>query len=309
MNDKVRAHLLLLLTVVVWSFAFMGIKELLEKLDFMVLNQARFAFTTLLYAPLLYFNRKRQPRVGWPELGMLQVLGILSIFGYFMALNYGETYMPSGITSLLVSTSPLFTLTFALFLLKERVRAVQIAGFLLSFGGLFVAVYLGTPYKPGGEKLLGVVLLLLGAVCWGGYTVGMKSLSPRLDPLQITGYSTVIGFLLTLPFLNAGTFTQLGTLSAWQWLWLAFLGLVCTGLGNFLYTYALARLEASRVAAYVYLVPVLGLIWGWLFLDESLNAWVILGAAGVICGLMLVEASKLLTRRGDRGLRTPNEQA
>jgi drug/metabolite transporter (DMT)-like permease len=227
------------------------------------------------------------------------VLGILSIFGYFMALNYGETYVPSGITSLLVSISPLFTLIFALFLLKEKVRPVQVAGILLSFGGLFVAVYLGTPYEPGGERLLGVVLLLLGAVSWGAYTVGMKSLSPRLHPLQITGYSTIIGFLLTLPFVNAGTFTQLGTLSAWEWLWLAFLGLACTGLGNFLYVYGLSKLEASRVAAYIYLVPVLGLIWGWLFLDESLNAWVILGAAGVIAGLMLVEVSKRMPQRGD----------
>lgn len=301
MNAKVRAHLLLLLTVVIWSFAFIGIKGLLDKLDFMVLNQARFAFTTLLYAPLLFYNRKRQPRLGWPELGVLQVLGILSIFGYFTALNYGETYMPSGITALLVSISPLFTLFFALFLLKEKVRPVQVAGILLSFGGLFIAVYLGTPYEAGGERLLGAALLLLGAVSWGAYTVGMKSLSPRLDPLQITGYSTIIGFLLTLPFINAGTFTQLGTLSAWEWLWLAFLGLACTGLGNFLYTYGLAKLEATRVAAYIYLVPVLGLMWGWLFLDESLNAWAIMGTASVICGLMLVEASKLAARRGAKG--------
>lgn len=297
MNRQARAHLLLLAVMVIWSFAFMGIKNLLDPLDCMLLNQGRFAFASLVFVPMLLVRRKSTPRPRWPDAGLLVVLGATSVFGYFLALNYGEQFVPSGITSLLVSTSPLFTLTLAVIFLKERISVAQAAGFLVSFSGLFLVVYLGTPRESGGDVYKGAGLLLLAAMSWGAYTVLMKSMTTRLDPLQVTGYSTVIGFLLMLPFISSGTWRQLGSLTAGQWAWLAYLGLACTGLGVFIYNYALANLEASRASAYIYLVPVLSLVWGWMFLDESINAFVVLGAAAIIAGLSMVEGAKAYSRR------------
>jgi drug/metabolite transporter (DMT)-like permease len=299
MKGHARSHLLLLGVMVVWSFAFMGIKNLLGQLEPMLLNQGRFAFATLVFLPMLVIRRSKHPRVGPRDAGLLVVLASLSAFGYFLALNYGERYVPSGITALLVSTSPLFTLALAVIFLKEKVSATQGAGFLLAFFGLFLVVYLGTPRESGGEVYKGAALLLLAAISWGGYTVLMKSMTRRLDPLQVTGYSSVIGFLLMLPFTSSGTGQQLASLTAGQWAWLAYLGLACTSLGVFIYNYALSDLEASRASAYIYLVPVLSLFWGWLFLDEAANAFVLLGASTVIGGLLLVEGKNLLPRRDE----------
>ncbi len=306
MKGHARSHLLLLGVMVVWSFAFMGIKNLLDPLEPMLLNQGRFAFAALVFLPVLVFRHGKHPRIGPRDAGLLVVLAALSVFGYFLALNYGEQYVPSGVTSLLVSTSPLFTLTLAVIFLKEKVSAAQGAGFLLAFFGLFLVVYLGTPSESGGEVYKGAALLLLAAMSWGAYTVLMKSMTSRLDPLQVTGYSSVIGFLLMLPFTGSGARQQLESLTAGQWAWLAYLGLACTCLGVFIYNYALADLEASRASAYIYLVPVLSLFWGWLFLDEAANAFVLLGAGTVIGGLLLVEGQKVLPRRGKRAVRPPD---
>jgi drug/metabolite transporter (DMT)-like permease len=288
-KEEIRTHLILLAVVVIWSFAFLAIKRLLGQLDWLALNQARFTFSTLGFAPLLLAFRKRLPPVGAADLLKLALLGLVSVAGYHLSLNYGELFVPAGVTSLLVTTSPLFTLALAALFLGERVRLGQAAGFLLAFGGLFLCVAYGTPRDSGVDRWLGAALLLLAAFCWGAYTVSMKSLSRRLDPLQITGYSTIFGWAAMLPLLNGARLRQTAALSSVGWAWLAFLGLVCTVLGYFLFTYALARLEATRASAYLYLVPVLGLLWGRLFLGEEVNALVVAGAAMVITGLVLVE--------------------
>ncbi len=297
-RETLKAHLTMVGVSIIWSFAFIAIKSLLKELDYISLNIFRFAFSTLAFIPfLVFYNRSYSMRISLRDLGILTILGAFSVLGYHLSLNYGAQFIPAGITSLLAGTSPLFTLILASLILRERATWTQLVGLALSFGGLAIVVLLGTDGGAGKGKWAGVFFVLFAALSWGAYTVGMKPLAGRLNALEITGYSTILGFLMMLPLINRDMFERLYALSPGNWLWLLFLSFVCTFLGYFLYMKSLEAIEATRVAAYLYAVPIFSLIWGALILNEPIRLIMPLGALVVIIGLALVEGGNKLTRK------------
>ncbi len=95
------------------------------------------------------------------------------------------------------------------------------------------------------------------------------------------------------------TIHDLGRLTLPDWGWLAFLAFGCSTFAYTVWFYALGAMEASRVAAWVYLVPLLALVWSAVVLRESITVFVTLGGAMVLGGVILTERAAPLVAARD----------
>jgi drug/metabolite transporter (DMT)-like permease len=224
-------------------------------------------------------------RRDWPVFLLLALFNVV----LFIALQtYAIVYLPSGSAAVLVYLQPILVGLLAWVILGEGLSAAKLVGLLLGFSGI-VAVSFGS-FSGAAEALspIGVILGAASALAWALGTVYFKRYEARVSTL----------WAVAVPFLVGGvTLTALG-LVVEPWAEVSWTG---TFVASLLYSsligisaawviwFALVRAgEASRVAAYIFAVPLTAVLIGALFLDEPLSYSLLIGAALVVSGIYLV---------------------
>ena len=215
------------------------------------------------------------------------LLAAFNVVGFMGLQTLTILYMPSGPAAVVIYVQPILVGLLAYLFLGEELSAAKVAGLLLGFFGV-VAVSVGSFSGASLGTPLGVVFGLGSAVSWTLGTVYFKKYGERLSitwavaaqfmlgGIFLTGFGLVLEpvseISLTGTFVASLLYVAVaGTALAW----LLWLGLVRVG-------------EASRVAAYVFFVPLVSILIGVLFLNEALSLWLLAGAALIVLGTYLV---------------------
>ena len=133
---------------------------------------------------------------------------------------------------------------------------------------------------------------MANAFCFALYSTLIRGLKNRYPALTITGGMMVAGTLgLLLLALATEDWGGLATLSAAQWGAIAYLAVVCSVLAYFFYNYALARMEASQAAAWIYLEPPVAVVLGAVMLGETVTPQTVLGGLIILASLTWVQRS------------------
>lgn len=279
----------LVAVTIAWGGAFVGIKVLLRSMTFVDLTLARFLGAAALFL-LLWPRLRRPPPVEPRDRPRLFLLGLLGVGGYHLALNYGERTVSAGVAGLIVASVPVMVAVLSALFLGEEVTAAKALGIGVALGGVVALTLRGTPgvaLRVGDAG--GAAITALAPLCWAANTVLGKPLVARYGTVKISAITVLGGTLALLPLVRASMFESLARLTPLEWAWMAWLVLPCTVAGYFIWYWALRQLEASRTAAFVYLVPMWALVWAAAVLGERLTPWVLLGGAMVVGGLLLVE--------------------
>jgi drug/metabolite transporter (DMT)-like permease len=279
-----RATLALVLTLLLWGSAVVGIRLLLRNGYFTPMHVAAARFGLAAVALVIYgaIVRIRLPAVR--DLPGILLVTLTGVFLYHWAFNHGLVTVSAGTGSMIINTAPVFTALLAGLFLGERLRTEAWAGMLVSFAGI---VLIGVGEGGGWKFAPGVWFMLIGAVAWSLNIVFQKPLLGRYSALEITTYSICLGALLFL-FWAPGLPEQLRAApSAAVW-GLVYLGIVPIGLVYVLWAYVLAAMTASRAASFLYLIPVIATVVGWLVLGEVPAPLSFVGGALVLTGLVIV---------------------
>ena len=288
MTPYLRAHLLLLLSAIIWGTLHPISKLLLlEGLTPGQLALARLglAALTTLVAAVVTGRLARLARLRRRDLLAVAAIGFC---GYFLAVYLslrGLEFLPASLNSLLANTSPLFVALLAPPLLKERPTRRALGGLLVGFFG--VAILIQSRGGVGRDvALVGVLFSLASSCSWSLYTILGRWSTVRVDPLLVTLIASAVSLppLAALVLAEGRTGALLGAGPA-ALLGLAWLGVVATGLTFFIWTAALRRLPAASVAAYGYLIPPFGVLFAFLLLGEQPTALFLLGAVLVLVGV------------------------
>ncbi|MGH2727511.1 MAG: DMT family transporter [Actinomycetota bacterium] len=288
-----RAHVYAMLGVLalVWGVAFVGIKEVLDRLSPTTLTVLRFAIADVCLLVVMAAWPAARPRLPGGDLWRLVVLGVTGVPGYHLALNWGEQRTSASVASLIVATAPVMVALGSAALLGERNSARRWVGIALAFAGVAVLT-LGDTAGAGRTSVAGVLVAMIAPVMWAIYVIVGKPLADRASPIQITTASMLIGSISLLPLLSGRTFREIGSLSAGDWGWMLQLGLGSSVAGYFIFVWALGKMEATKVSVFLYAIPVVALIASWVLLDERLGARLVLAGAMVIAGLVLTQQEK-----------------
>jgi O-acetylserine/cysteine efflux transporter len=273
---------LALLVAAIWGLNFVIVEVGLNDFPPLLLSSLRFALASL---PLLLM--RGGPGVPWRWLVAVAVaIGIVKFSLLFVGMDVG---MPAGLASLVLQVQAFFTLGFAAVLLRERVRPLQAAGLVLAAGGLaLVASGLDGVATPAG-----FLLVIAAAAAWGVGNVAIKQAAPA-DPFRFMTWWCVIPPLpllaMSLAFEGPGEIgdalagIDIGGVGA-----VAYIAFAATTVGWGLWAYLMRAYSASTVAPFSLLVPVFGLGFAALLLDEPLGWRTVVAAVLVVSGVLLTQ--------------------
>jgi len=280
-----------LLAVVFWGTSFVATKLALRELSPSTLIFLRFTQGSLLMAAMLLFRRETSlpPRETW---GWLFLMGFVGIFVHQLLQVHGLKLTTATTTGWLIGLIPLWTAVLSRIVLKESMTPQKVAGLGLGFVGALLLITRGDV----SARLLslpatrGNLLVLLSTVNWAVYSVLGHGTLRKLGAVRATAGAMILGWLMLAPlFIAEAGWRELRHVSAIGWIAVLFLGVGCSGLGYLFWYGALERLEASRVAALLYLEPLVTLVLAALILGERAGWLTLLGGAVVLFGVLLVE--------------------
>jgi len=285
-------YLLLVLVTLIWGNSFIAIKHAVQFLSPIELTILRFIPVALIFGVLLLTTRRaafwQMVRRDWLS---LVLLGLSGAVAYNLALNTGESRIPAGTASLIISLNPAFTFILSALFLRERPTIKKAMGLAIAFLGLYVIVR----YASGqsGQQidfsyLRYVFITMLAPLCWAIYTILGKPLVARYPPLLVVGGAMMAAVIPLLFLVRGSLIAKLPTLPHGAWLSIAFLSLACTVFAFVIWFRALQTMEASRAASFVYFVPLFGVFFSKLLLDEPITPALLIGAALLIGGVYLI---------------------
>jgi drug/metabolite transporter (DMT)-like permease len=277
---RAPALLAVVVTVVLWASAFIGIRSAGSAYAPGALALGREAIGALVLGVISVIRREGlPPRAAWP--GIL-CSGLLWFGLYTFALNWGERRVDAGTAALIVNIGPILMALIGARILREGLPRMLLLGLAVSFIGV-VIVGLSTS-DNGGASVIGVLLCLVSAI---SYAVGVVCQKPALrhaTPLQATTFGCLIATVACLPFTGV-LVSNIGSAPLPATLNMIYLGAFPTALAFTTWAFALARMPAGRLGATTYVVPALVVLMSWLFLGQVPGLLTLAGGALCLVGV------------------------
>ena len=276
------SHLLLALAIVaVWGTNFVVIKLSLAAFPPFLFAALRYTFAFL---PLVFFVPR--PKTSWAN---LCIYGLAVGVGQFGVLYFAiDGRISPGLASLVIQTQVFFTIGFAMFFAKERLRTYQMLAVLVAMTGLGIIAL----HTDATTTFLGLALVVFTGFSWGvANTVSRRAGSINMLAYVVWASAFAIPPLFAISFLFEGGWEHINIsltsapVGAWA-------GVLWQSWGNTIFGYSawawlLSKHPAAVVAPAPLLVPIFGMGAAAYFLGESLPAWKILAAGLVILGLII----------------------
>jgi drug/metabolite transporter (DMT)-like permease len=215
------------------------------------------------------------------------LLGIGQFAALISLLNYSLLHIPAARASLLFSTFPLMTMILSALLGRERLTTAKVGGSLLTFAG--VAIALGgaamTAQPEHGSVWLGTLSALGAAFCGAICSIFYAPYVARSSAMHVTAFAMFVA-VLALAGIAAGEgfFATWPLFTAVEVAAVGFIG-VSSGIGFFLWVYALGNAPPSLVTLFLGLGPVTAALGGTALLGEPLPVAALLGLGCVLAGL------------------------
>lgn len=212
----------------------------------------------------------------------IALVGAINTAIPFTLLAFAALTLPAGLSSVLNASVPLFGGLIGFLWLGQRPSRQRALGLAVGFAGVLVLAW---PRLTSASDWRAVVAALVATVLYAlAAHVTQRSLK-GVRPLVVAGGSMAAASLMLLPLAVVAWPAAPPAASAWGYA--ALLGVGCTALAYLLYFRLLARSGPSTAMAVTYLIPVFGVTWGALLLDERLPSSAIAGALLVLAGVAL----------------------
>jgi drug/metabolite transporter (DMT)-like permease len=269
-------------TVIAWASAFPAIRAGLTAFGPAELGAVRFAIAAIPAALFLIVMRPTLPALN--EIWRFAFGGIVFVGFYTVLLNFGELTVSAGAASFIINVNPIITAALAMMLLGERFPLFAWIGTFISFAGIGL-IALG---EGEGLRVDNGALLVLGAAfCTSFSTVVQKPLFTRHKALTVSAWNMVIGSVALSPALISGL-DQLSDADSEALFAAVYLGLVPSLVAYGTWAVVLSRLPASRASNFMYCVPPVATLMGFLWLSEAPGLLGILGGVLALGGVIIV---------------------
>ncbi len=277
------------LAALFWGTSFLWIKLGLEQWDPVSLVAFRLLFASLLFIAALAITKTkiRIPREKW---WVLPVVALFNPYLPFLLISWAEVRIDSGVASILNATVPLFTLVLAPFFLPEEKPTWKVfLGTCVGFIGVLV-LFSGQAgnANAGNSALIGELAVLLAAAFYGGATILLRRLGPKMSPLAQA--ALLNGMACCFVWIQALTFGEFHAPPlAINWIAVVWLGALGSFAAYTLAMYVLHQKGAMQVTLINFAYPMLGLLLGILFLGEAFQIRLVVGGLLILGGIALVQ--------------------
>ncbi len=267
----------------IWGSAFIFIKIAAPEFGAIGLVQSRLIVASLVFTPLLL--RKKYLilfRSAWKHSFLLAFTNNAIPFVLFSYASFGAD---SNILAILNATTAFNTMIIAFLWLNESVTTKQVFGLILGFVGVVILV---NP-DSSSTSIFSAILCLIGATCYSFSTVFIQKYSSATNKFVLVGWSIVFSAFVMIPITLFNLPSEIPSYSA---ILSAFwLGGISTGLAFFGYVYLIEKIGAVKTSTVAYFLPVFGIIWGAIFLNEVITFGILLGCITILIGVFFATSN------------------
>ena len=231
----------------------------------------------------------------WPRIFICSVFGMLiNMLLFFKGLSLTTPIHSSVITTI----SPIFVLILASILIKEKITALKTIGIILGLAGALGLVLFGREGSFNAPNIpLGDLFVIINAISYGLYLILVKPLTAKYHPFTLMKWLFLIAVIINFPF----TFSEFSEIE-----WSSLPGEAIFGIGfvvvgttflTYLFNiYALKQLSASTISAFIYLQPLIAIIYAVSTGADYLNLTKVVSAILIFVGVYLVSKKRTVTR-------------
>jgi drug/metabolite transporter (DMT)-like permease len=279
---KKRDIVELLLLAAMWGCSFLFMRIAVPQFGPVLLSELRLLLGGLVLLPFLWAsNNPESWRQHWKAIA---VVGIVNSAIPFMLLAYAAMSLTAGFVAILNSTTPLWGALIAVLWFNHALPKSRAVGLLIGFCGVVLLAWGRASFKPGGDGLA-ILAALSAALLYGIGTNYSKKNLHGVSPTLVASGSMLSGavflFLPALFFLPSHLPSPHACEAATA------LGIFCTGIAYILFYQIVANAGAVRSMTVIFLVPMFSVLFGFLFLSESITPHMLLGCAVILFGTAL----------------------
>ena len=272
--------------MIFWAFSFIWFKVANETLPPVTIVFFRLLFAVILLTVYLVFTKKYM-KIKKQDLKLFAMLAVFEPFFYFLGESFGLTYVSATVCSVLISTIPVFATIGAWLIFKERLKAINYAGIVLSFAGVIVFIL----NKDGGisYNIKGLGLILLAVFSAVGYNLTLSKLVGSYSPVYIVNVQNLIGAVLFLPLFLIMDFNQFINTPLNIKMFLPIIELAAfASCGAFiLFAFAVRNIGITKANVFTNCIPVFTALFSFILLNEKLTVQNLIGMVIVIAGLFM----------------------
>ena len=283
-----RVWIAFVLLSAIWGSSYLFIRIGLEQLTPLSLVALRLLAASAGIG-IIAAARRQSLAISWHTFGLMCVVAVVNIAIPFLLITWGEVVVPSGLTSVLNSTVPIFALLIGIAALRdEPVIWPRVAGLALGFGGVVLLV----SRSLGGSaahwlSIAGELAIVLASVSYACNAVLSRRSLRNVPPIVTATYSVWLAGALILVASLIFSPPHLASMHPKTILSVLWLGVLGSALAYVLSFYILQNWPASQATLVSYMVPVVGLPLGAIVLHEAVGWRILLGSLMVIGGVVL----------------------
>lgn len=289
----VKLVLALMGVAIIWGTTYLGIRIAVKTIPAWYVTAIRQTISSVIILVILLY-KKELKWIGWQNLWRQVVLSLAMVVIANGLTTVAEKTVPSGVTSLINSISPLLVFIVTVLLGMQKATLKGVIGIVLGFFG---AVFI---FRAEFSRLLdadyrnGILALTIAVTGWTVGTVYSKLQSGKpayifLNLFYQFAFAAIVQFFLALAFSGKADVAHWAHQSILAICYLAVFGSV---LGYFCYHYALKRVSASEVSILTYFNTVIAIFLGWLILNERVSLDLVFATVLIVTGVIITNYKK-----------------
>jgi drug/metabolite transporter (DMT)-like permease len=305
-----RSSIFVVLPFLLWGTSMVAIKAIIPQTEPLFIAAIRLIPSGILLVGLASYLGRSQPQT-WRAWLWITLFGLVdgTLFQGFLAFGLART--DAGLGSLLIDSQPLAVAVMAALFYKERIGKIGIIGLGVGFLGIgliglpaqlwqFVLVGDFEKIWELGVFNLGEWLMLGASLAMAVGTILIRPVVQNADPIAATGWHMIIGGLPLLLLSNQTETSVWQGLDTWGWLGMAYMSVMGGAIAYGLFFYLASSGNLTRLSALTFSTPVFAIVFGRIFLDETLTQIQWLGVLLTLTSIYMVSGRNVEDRELDK---------
>ena len=276
--------------MIFWSFSFIWFKVANKTFHPITIVFIRLLFSSILMTTFLVVT-KNYMKIKKTDRKLFLMLALFEPFFYFLGESFGLTYVSATVCSVLISTIPVFATIGAWLIFKEKLKAINYAGIIMSFIG--VVVFILNSDGSMSFNIRGLGLLTLAVLSAVGYSLTLSRLVGTYSPVYIVNVQNLIGAMLFLPLFLIFDYKHFISTPFTFNMFKPIIELsIFASCGAFiLFAYSVRKMGITRANVFSNIIPVFTALFSFVLMGEKLTIQNVIGMSIVIAGLFMSQVN------------------
>ncbi|MUV37219.1 putative cystine transporter YijE [Lentibacillus sp. JNUCC-1] len=281
--------LAILIVTLLWGYAWVLMKQALDYMGPFTFSAFRFATGSITLLIVIWIRKTGlPPKQYWKH---LTLVGLLQTSIVFLLVMYGLKFVDAGKSSVLLYSMPVWSSFLAAKFLNEKMSPGKVTGLLAGMIGIITIVGWDSIFTDNLQAVFGELLIIVAAFSWGMSNVYYRRHLQNLPQLQVNTWQMTcgtIGIIIAALVMEWGEPIVLNTPSIY---YIMFTGVFASALCFTVWFLILSLIDMVTATISTLLVPIFGLLFSSIILNETLTPGVITGSVLIIAGIIIAQLS------------------